>query len=79
MTPDSLSQVLDAAEFDGLAIDKQPTGFTASILIAPDGWSPYEFATSPSEAVVKCVRKWGRPVAPPSRSDAPAPLCPPPY
>lgn len=67
---DSLSQVLDSCQFDGLAIDKQPTGFTASILIAGT-WSPYEFATSPSEAVLKCVRLHA-----PTRT---APLCPPPY
>lgn len=68
-----LSELLDAAEFDGLAIDKQPTGYTASIVTGTSDWSPREFAASPSEAVEKCLRLHGR-----VRVVAPV-LAPPPY
>lgn len=67
----SFKELLDAADFDGLAIDKQPTGFTAAILIA-GVWSTYEFATSPSEAVAKCLRLHGQ-------TRVVASLAPPPY
>lgn len=71
-----LSELLDAADFDGLAIDKQPTGYTASILFGlVDGggdWSDRVWAPSASEALEKCLKKHApRPVTPV--------LAPPPY
>lgn len=73
-------ELLDAADFDGLAIDKQPTGFTASILLGlvegGGNWSPREFAASPSEAVAKCLKKHAAKV--PTVPLAPV-LAPPPY
>jgi hypothetical protein len=65
-----LAALLDAAEFDGLAIDKQPTGFTASILAGTSDWSDRVWASSASEAVEKCLKKHA-----PARTV----LAPPPY
>lgn len=67
-----LSELLDAAEFDGLAIDKQPTGFTASMVTGTSNWSDRVWAPSASEALEKCLRLHApRPVTPV--------LAPPPY
>lgn len=67
-----LACLLDAAEFDGLAIDKQPTGYTASIVTGTSDWSDRVWAPTPSEAVEKCLRLHGR-------VRVVAPLAPPPY
>lgn len=78
--PDSasltLADALDAAEVEGLAVDKQPTGYTASIFYSVGNWSPREFAATASEAIEKALRLHGskKPVAPVTM-----PLAPPPY
>ncbi|MGX9443910.1 hypothetical protein ACWX0K_15210 [Nitrobacteraceae bacterium UC4446_H13] len=61
---------LDAAQIEGLALDKQPTGWVASLSLPPGhgNWSPLEFATTPSDAISKALRLHG-----------PVPLAPPPY
>lgn len=61
---------LDAAQIEGLALDKQPTGWVASLSLPPGhgNWSPLEFATTPSDAIRKALRLHG-----------PVPLAPPPY
>ena len=83
MTPDALATLLDSLAPEGLAVDKQPTGYTASIFYGLADWSPREFASTASEAIEKVLRLHGRqevaPVlAPPSKSDVPT-LAPPPY
>lgn len=82
-----LSQLLDSFVPEGLAVDKQPTGYTASVFYGMEGaegqWSPRVFAGTASEAIAKALKLHGvRPVvslAPPSRSDASVPISPPPY
>jgi hypothetical protein len=72
-----LAALLDAADFDGLAIDKQPTGFTASILAGTSDWSDRVFASSASEAIEKCLKKHAAAKVP-AAAVAPV-LAPPPY
>lgn len=80
---DSLSQALDSFAPEGLAVDKQPTGYTASIFYGLQGgvgdWSPRVFAGTASEAIEKALKLHGVRLSTPSRSDAPVPICPPPY
>lgn len=69
----TLVDLLDAAEIEGLALDKQPTGYTASIFFGLDcavgKWSDRVFASTASEAIEKALR--ALPVRPV--------LAPPPY
>lgn len=53
-----LSDLLDAANIEGLALDRQPTGWVASLSFPPGygNWSPLEFATTASEAIAKALR-----------------------
>jgi hypothetical protein len=85
----NISEVLDAAELEGLALDRLPTGYTASIMLAIGDWSPREFAASASGAIAKCLRLHAPPkaipaapplakMAPPLAKMAPS-LAPPPY
>lgn len=69
----TLEELLDAAQIEGLALDKQPTGWVASLALDEGRWSPLEFAVTPSDAIRKALRLHG-PVP-----SAPAPICPPPY
>ena len=68
----SLEQLLDADCVEGLALYKQPTGYTASVFFGVGDWSPREFATAPSDAIRKALTLHApaRPVAV---------LAPPPY
>jgi hypothetical protein len=54
----TLAELLDAANIEGLALDRQPTGWVASLSFPPGygNWSPLEFATTPSEAIAKALR-----------------------
>lgn len=49
-----LSALLNACPFEGLAIDKTPHGYTASILTAA-GWSQYFDAPSAAEAIAAAL------------------------
>lgn len=76
-----LATMLDSFAPEGLAVDKQPTGYTASIFYGIGDWSPRVFAGTASEAIEKVLKLHGRPIpiCQPSRSDAPVSLAPPPY
>lgn len=77
----SLSALLDSTPIEGLAVDKQPTGYTASIFLGLDGavgkWTDRVFASTASEAIEKALVALG----PHQEVPAPAPviLAPPPY
>jgi hypothetical protein len=84
----NLSDLLDAANIEGLALDRQPTGWVASLSFppgyGPGSWSPLEFATTPSEAIAKALRLHAprvepAPVQVAPVADTPPALCPPPY
>lgn len=66
----TLTEILDAMPFAGLAVVNVHTGFNASIEFEVGTWSPHEFGGSPSEAILKCIEK---------HAPKPAPLLPPPY
>ena len=66
----SLADKIDAVPFVGLAVANVHTGYNVSIELEPGCWSPQEFATSASEAILKCIAKHG---------PAPVVMPPPPY
>jgi hypothetical protein len=82
-----VGELLDSLSPEGLALDKQPTGYTASIFLGLDGavgkWTERVWASSASEAIEKALRAVSRPTLAPSQEVAPAPvvssLAPPPY
>lgn len=63
----------------GIMITNVHTGFNASVRFEGGEQSPYEFAATPSEAVAKAMRLHAPSLPTPSKSEAPVPLCPPPY
>ena len=79
----SLEELLDSVDIEGLALDRQPTGWVASISFPPGygNWSPLEFSTTASGAIRKAIEKH----APASTASSaaglpPLPvLAPPPY
>lgn len=74
--------LLDAALIEGLAVDKQPTGYTASIFLGLDGavgkWTDRVFASTASEAIEKALVALG-PRQEVQEAPAPVVLAPPPY
>lgn len=66
----SLTDILDATPFMGLAVTFVHTGFNVSIEFTEGKWSPHEFGGTASAAILKCIAKHA----------PPAPLlAPPPY
>lgn len=77
-----LTALLDATQVEGLALDKQPNGYTACVFLGLDGavgkWTERVWASSASEAIEKALE--GMPVRPVVEvAPAPVVLAPPPY
>jgi hypothetical protein len=66
-----LTEIIDETPFVGLAVTFVHTGYNASIEFEDSHWSPHEFGSTASEAILKCIAKHA-PAAPPL-------LAPPPY
>lgn len=63
MTP-SLTDIIDATPFVGLAVTFVHTGYNVSIEFEDGAWSPHEFAGTASDAILKCIRMHAPPAIP---------------
>ncbi len=50
----NIETLLNAGQFEGLAIDKTPTGYTVSIL-TEQGWSPFVSAATAAQAIAAAL------------------------
>jgi hypothetical protein len=74
----SLTDIIDGTPFVGLAVTFVHTGFNASIEFEDGQWSPHEFATCASDAILKCFAKHAPAKAAPLPDLPPIVMLPPP-
>lgn len=73
----SLIDTINATPFIGLAVTFVHTGYNASIEFEDGQWSPHEFATCASDAILKCFAKHAPKAAAPLPDLPPLPPLPP--